>query len=88
MKLIKWAYIILGIGVVSFIFIMLSGVNVIFPVIGALIFAGGLILSHIICRCPNCDQFINVGIVLEASRKIYHCHKCGKTIDTDTKIQL
>jgi len=88
MKLIKWAYIILGCGVISFILIILSPIQVIFPVIGFIILAVGIVLSHITCRCPNCDKFTNVGIVLEASRKTYYCHKCGKVIDTDKKVQL
>lgn len=88
MKLKNWAYIILGSGLISVIFILLSTIHVIFPLIGFLVLAAGVILSHIFCRCPNCDGFINVGLVIEATRKKIHCHKCGKPIDANTKIEL
>lgn len=88
MKLKQWAYVIFASAGVGIIFIILSGVNILFMILGFVIIVGGLITSHITCRCPNCDCFLNVDIVLEASIKTYHCHRCGKVIDTNTKVQI
>jgi capsule polysaccharide export protein KpsE/RkpR len=88
MSLKRWSYIVLLIGILNFIVILLSPVHIFFGVMGLFIMIFGIILSHMTCRCPKCDAFLNAGIIFEASKIERHCPRCGNPINTDTKIRL
>lgn len=88
MSLKKWSYIILFSGIINLIIILLTPINIVFGVIGMMGMLILILISHITCRCPKCDVFLNAGIIFEASRKKRYCPRCGNIISTDKKLKL
>jgi|GEM_PF-4546958 len=88
MSLKKWSYVILLSGIINLIIILLTPVNIVFGVIGIIGMLILILMSHIRCRCPKCDVFLNAGIIFEASRKERYCPRCGNLISTDEELKL